>query len=78
MPRKKFQKPGAPKTAAKALEFQGFLVGTPPSSQLIPVFRQRSQKQRKTRGRWQDPDQILRTLLAFVAMAMLLFLSPCS
>ncbi|KAF6075130.1 hypothetical protein HJG60_009524 [Phyllostomus discolor] len=50
MPRKKFQKPGAPKTAAKALEFQGFLVDTPPSSQLIPVFHQRSQKQRKTGG----------------------------
>lgn len=36
--------------AAKALGFQGFLVGTPPSSQLIPVLRQRSQKQRKTGG----------------------------
>lgn len=50
--------------------------GSPLSSQLIPVFHLRGG------GRWEGemagPRQILRTLPASVAMAMLLFLSRCS
>lgn len=50
-------------------------MGSLPSAQLIPALSEKQEAEEGWRGRWQDPDQIPRTLPAFVAMVMLLFLS---
>lgn len=53
----------------------GVSLGSLPSAQLIPALSEKQEAEEGWRGRWQDPDQIPRTLPAFVAMVMLLFLS---
>lgn len=82
MLRKKFQRQESllpdPQIGQPKLWSSGVSLGSLPSTQLIPVLSEKREAGGSWRGRWQDPDQILRTLPAFVAMAMLLFLSRCS
>lgn len=67
MLRKEFQKAGAtplpaPRTGQPKLWSSGVSLGSLPATQLIPVLSEKQEAEESWRGRWQDPDQILRTL----------------